>query len=139
VQGEDVEVVTDHHSLIWLMDNSLMRGRLARWVWTIQNIPVTILHRAGETMVVADALSRDVLPPPSCSHFHEQLKSLVESPALPTAAEMKNEVSEEQLRLSKDAASESGWSLNETIPDARWHSDVRPQAFAQNDSEPLSR
>jgi Integrase zinc binding domain/Integrase core domain len=64
-------------------------------------------------MVVADALSRDVFPPPSCSHFHEQLKSLVEAPALPTAAEMRNEVSEEQLRLSKDAASESGWSLNE--------------------------
>jgi RNase H-like domain found in reverse transcriptase len=61
VQGEDIEVVADHHSRIWLIDDSLMRGRLARWVWTIQNIPFTIVHRAGDTMVVADALSRDVL------------------------------------------------------------------------------
>jgi RNase H-like domain found in reverse transcriptase len=46
VQGEDVEVVTDHHSLICPMDNSLMRGRLAGWVRTIQIIPFTIVHRA---------------------------------------------------------------------------------------------
>jgi Integrase zinc binding domain len=41
------------------------------------------------------------------------LKSLVEVPALPTVAEMKNEMPEEQQRLSKNAATESGWSLNE--------------------------
>jgi FKBP-type peptidyl-prolyl cis-trans isomerase len=41
------------------------------------------------------------------------IKSLVEAPALPTVDEMKNEMPEEQQRLSKDAASETGWSLNE--------------------------
>jgi hypothetical protein len=39
--------------------------------------------------------------------------TLVEAPALPTVAEMKNEVPEEQQRLSEDAWSESGRSLNE--------------------------
>jgi hypothetical protein len=113
-----------------------MRGRLAGWVWTIQNIPFTIVHRAGETMVVADALSRDFFPPPSCPHCHEVLKSLVEAPALPTVAEMKSEVPEEQNRLSKDAASESGWSLNEDgIACYRTHAGTRmfvPKSLRKN-------
>jgi hypothetical protein len=37
----------------------------------------------------------------------------VEAQALPTVTDMKDEMPEEQQRLSKDASRESGWSLNE--------------------------
>lgn len=112
VQGEDLEVHTDHEALLWLMDNAQLRGRLARWVWTIQNIPFTISHRAGSTLIVADTLSRDVFPPPTCPHCREVLHAIKEVTPLPTVTELKhasqNTIEHQRARLEGDTQ----WSLD---------------------------
>lgn len=55
---QDFEVVTDHSSLLWLMKQPDLTGRLARWVFKLQPYNFTISHRKGRDHVVPDALSR---------------------------------------------------------------------------------
>lgn len=55
---QDFEVVTDHSSLLWLMKQPDLTGRLARWVFKLQPYKFTIRHRKGKEHVVPDALSR---------------------------------------------------------------------------------
>ena len=54
-------VITDHHSLTTLFDKPTQSTRQARWMNDIlaefKNL-MTIMYKAGETNVVADALSR---------------------------------------------------------------------------------
>lgn len=79
-------VHTDHEALVWLMESALLRGRLERCIWTIQNIPFKIKQRAETDSVVA--LSRDVLPPPTCPHFNEVLQLIKETQNLPNLSEL---------------------------------------------------
>lgn len=55
---QEFEVVTDHSSLLWLMRQPDLSGRLARWVFKLQPYKFTISHRKGKEHVVPDALSR---------------------------------------------------------------------------------
>lgn len=55
---QDFEVITDHSSLQWLMQQPDLTGRLARWVFKLQPFRFTISHRKGRDHVVPDALSR---------------------------------------------------------------------------------
>lgn len=55
---QDFEVVTDHSSLLWLMKQPDLTGRLARWVLKLQSYKFTISHRKGKDHIVPDALSR---------------------------------------------------------------------------------
>lgn len=55
---QDFEVITDHSSLLWLMKQPDLTGRLARWVFKLQPYKFTISHRKGKDHVVPDALSR---------------------------------------------------------------------------------
>lgn len=55
---QDFEVVTDHSSLVWLMKQPDLTGRLARWVFKLQPYNFSISHRKGKDHVVPDALSR---------------------------------------------------------------------------------
>lgn len=55
---QEFEVVTDHSSLLWLMRQPDLSGRLARWVFKLQAYKFTISHRKGKEHVVPDALSR---------------------------------------------------------------------------------
>lgn len=82
VQGEQLKVVTGHKSFVRLMDNSLKRGKLEKWVRTIQNISFEIAHRLGTRPVAADTLSRRIFPHLRCTHCHELLLLLHETPAL---------------------------------------------------------
>ncbi|KAH8318249.1 hypothetical protein KR059_000700, partial [Drosophila kikkawai] len=52
------EVVTDHSSLLWLMRQQNVSGRLARWIFRLQAFKFTISHRKGKDHIVPDALSR---------------------------------------------------------------------------------
>lgn len=52
------EVVTDHSSLLWLMKQADLTGRLARWVFKLQPYKFTISHRKGKDHIVPDVLSR---------------------------------------------------------------------------------
>lgn len=55
---QDFEVITDHSSLVWLMKQPDLSGRLARWVFKLQAYKFSISHRKGIENVVPDALSR---------------------------------------------------------------------------------
>lgn len=112
VQGEEIEVHTDHQALVWLMDAAQLHGRLARWVWTIQNIPFTIAHRAGNTLVVADALSRDVFPPPTCPHCLEVLRAIREA-ALPEPSAFVSSSLDTVERQRAELDGDSLWSLDD--------------------------
>ena len=58
LEMQEFEVITDHSSLLWLMRQPDLSGRLARWIFKLQPYNFTISHRKGKDHVVPDALSR---------------------------------------------------------------------------------
>ncbi|CAD7089964.1 unnamed protein product [Hermetia illucens] len=62
VEGTTFEVVTDHASLKWLMNQSDLHGRLARWALKLQGFSFIIKHRKGSQHLVPDSLSRMYSP-----------------------------------------------------------------------------
>ena len=55
--GRKFFIVTDHHSLKWLMNIKEPTGRLAHWSLEIQQYNLEINHRAGRSNGNADTLS----------------------------------------------------------------------------------
>lgn len=62
LEGYSFDVITDHHSLLWLYKLKNPSGRLARWAMLTSMFDFTIIHRKGAMMKAPDALSRN--PPP---------------------------------------------------------------------------
>lgn len=58
LEMQEFEVITDHSSLVWLMRQPNLSGRLARWALQLQGYKFTVSHRKGKDNVVPDALSR---------------------------------------------------------------------------------
>lgn len=58
IELQEFEIITDHSSLVWLMRQPDLSGRLARWVFKLQGYKFTISHRKGKENVVPDSLSR---------------------------------------------------------------------------------
>ena len=56
--GHKCEVYTDHEALKSLLNTPQPSGKLARWGMAIQELDITIHHRAGCRNGNADALSR---------------------------------------------------------------------------------
>ena len=50
--------MTDHQSLTWLQELKEPKGRLARWVLTLQEYEFIVKHRPGKLHSNADTLSR---------------------------------------------------------------------------------
>ena len=59
IEGTHFEVITDHHSLLWLHNLKDPQGRLARWALRLQPFDFTLIHRKGKEHVVPDLLSRN--------------------------------------------------------------------------------
>ncbi|KMQ88438.1 reverse ribonuclease integrase, partial [Lasius niger] len=58
LEGYAFTVITDHQSLKWLQRLESPTGRLARWLFEIQQYDLDIKYRRGTLNRVADALSR---------------------------------------------------------------------------------
>lgn len=58
LEMQEFEIITDHSSLLWLMSQPNLSGRLARWVFKLQAFKFSISHRKGKDHIVPDALSR---------------------------------------------------------------------------------
>lgn len=58
VEGHEFTVITDHASLKWLMSQTDLSTRLARWALKLQGYRFNIEHRKGSQNVVPDTLSR---------------------------------------------------------------------------------
>lgn len=56
--GAKFHLETDHSALIWLLRLKDAKGRLARWILSLQEYDFEVTHRPGRENVVPDALSR---------------------------------------------------------------------------------
>jgi hypothetical protein len=57
--GRKSELITDHCLLTWLMTIKDPRGRIARWIMTLEEHDWTISHKPGKDHTNADALSQE--------------------------------------------------------------------------------
>ena len=58
LDGQAFKVVTDHHSLCWLMSIKDPTSKLARWTIELQSFNMTVQFKSGSCHVDADCLSR---------------------------------------------------------------------------------
>ena len=57
--GHHTTVYTDHSACLSLLNTARPSGKLARWALTVQEMNLTLKHRAGKQNLNADALSRN--------------------------------------------------------------------------------
>ena len=62
VRGREVEVITDHKNLQWMM--GVQVGKISRWTSLLAEYQITVKHRSGKEHMVADFLSRNIAHDP---------------------------------------------------------------------------
>lgn len=80
LHGREFVIVTDHQPLHWLLTNTKLSGKLARWALQLSEYNMCITHRAGKNHDNADALSRAPV------EFDKQQSHVAPSMALATFA-----------------------------------------------------
>lgn len=58
LEGNHIDIVTDHHSLCFLKSKNVLPRRLIRWALILQEFDYSITYRSGSCNKDADALSR---------------------------------------------------------------------------------
>ena len=58
VYGRKVTIFTDHRSLEWLRQQKSPNGKLARWIFKLEEYDYTIVDRPGKLIGHVDTLSR---------------------------------------------------------------------------------
>lgn len=66
-----LNIITDHYSLKYLLNMTVTSGRLARWILFLQPYVNCIQHRSGKLMKVPDALSRAPIMNAEDEEVHE--------------------------------------------------------------------
>lgn len=61
IEGSKFKVITDHASLLWLINFKHTNGKLVRWAMRLSEHNFELQHRKGKLHVVPDALSRAVV------------------------------------------------------------------------------
>ena len=75
--GAQFEIVFDHESIKWFMNQTDLKGRKARWAEILQEYDCKLRYRKGRYNIVADALSR--MPEINSLLFTELKSELLES------------------------------------------------------------
>jgi hypothetical protein len=57
LHGKEFTIVSNHHSLQWLMKMKDQNSRLARWYLWLQEYSFKVVHKPGKEHVNADAMS----------------------------------------------------------------------------------
>src|SRR5436190_20426469 len=85
VEGYVFTVITDHQSLRWLQRMEAPTGRLARWLFELQQYDFEIKYRKGSLNRVADALSRtpevNAIRPLQCRWYRRVYTEVETNPA----------------------------------------------------------
>ena len=77
IYGQHFKVVTDHHSLCYLLNLKDPNGQLARWCLRLMPYNFEIVHKSGAAHTDADTLSRYPVDPPPKDDSHLDLVHLL--------------------------------------------------------------
>ncbi|GFV40953.1 retrovirus-related Pol polyprotein from transposon 17.6 [Trichonephila clavipes] len=98
--GKHFTVVTDHHSLCWLMNLKDPSGRLARWALRLQEHDFDVKYKTGKKHSDADALSRN----PVEEETETPDKFLAVTTSMNLAVEQKKDQDLEKLKLLSNSS-----------------------------------
>lgn len=88
-RGPASTVLSEHEALMCLMSLMEPRGRLVKWTCKIKDYNFLVEYAPGESMSVADRLSRDAVEEPRCQKCNERALLHTEGTrSLPSVAEI---------------------------------------------------
>src|SRR5436190_4810744 len=118
LEGYSFTVVTDHQSLRWLHKIESPTGRLARWLFELQQYDYEIKYRRGALNRVADALSRQpevsAAQPIHCRWYNRLYRAVQDDPAAHPDYRIRNDRLMRHILHSlnfKEVPSDTQWKM----------------------------